>query len=160
MKVLLTIGIAIIFFIACTKMETAPATDALTAVSKADLSIVKTRSALLISHPWIYQGFYFHYIDQQHKGDPQYVRGAHNNIIDLDETKYFFKRDGSFVEYDGGYTYPGTWTFSDNTASLLILDYTYWKDKDSILVLKSSLCSYTGSLGYHDRSYTELIPLQ
>ncbi|HEY2726493.1 MAG TPA: hypothetical protein VGI61_04935, partial [Parafilimonas sp.] len=149
----------IVVLAACTKTNVKPETNAISA-SSTDNSIVKTRSAYLTAHPWRYQGFYFHYVDQQHKGDPQYVRGAGNNILNLDATKYLFKKNGSFVEFDGGYTYPGTWKFTDNTASLLILDYTYWKDNDSVLVLNNTACNYTEPMGYHDKSYTELIPLQ
>ncbi len=157
MKKLLTLFVVVLCIVGCTKMETNPGTGILSAGSEAGVNVVKSRSAFLVSHPWKYQSYYFHYADQQHKGDPQYVRGATNNILDLDSTLYIFKKNGTFVEYDGGYKYPGTWTFSDNTASLLILDYTYWTDKDSVLVLNNSLCNYTQPLGYHDKTYTELI---
>jgi len=143
---------------ACTKTEMKPQTNIVSAGADDNASIVKKRSNLLVSHPWIYQVFYFHYIDKQHKGDPQYVRGASSNVINLDATKYIFRKNGTFVEYDGGYTYPGTWKFSDTAASLLILDYQYWKDNDSILVLNNSHCNYTAPMGYHSKSYTELIP--
>lgn len=158
MKTLLVMCAVIGLFAACSKTEIKPGTNVFSSSSEDNLSIVKKRSTFLVSHPWIYQGLYFHYIDQQHKGDPQYVRGASNNVIDLDDTKYIFKKNGTFVEYDGGYTYPGTWNFSDKTASLLILDYQYWKDNDSILVLNNSRCNYTAPIGYHSKSYTELIP--
>ena len=144
---------------ACTKSDVKPGTNSISASSADNSSILKTRFAFLVAHPWRYQGFYFHYVDAQHKGDPQYVRGASNNILDLDATKYLFKKNGSFVEFDGGYTYPGTWKFADNTASLLILDYTYWKDNDSVLVLNNNTCNYTSPMGYHAKSFTELIPL-
>lgn len=157
--VLVCIAVALLFA-TCTKTELKPQDGSISASSISNLSILKTRSAYLVLHPWVYKGFYFHYIDQQHKGDPQYIRGASNNIIDLDNTKYIFKKNGTFVEYDGGYTYPGTWKFSDNTASLLILDYQYWTDNDSILVLTNNRCNYTQPLGYNDKSYTELIPAQ
>jgi hypothetical protein len=150
----------VLLFVTCTKTDIKPVNSALSANTTTDVSIVKTRSGFLISHPWIYQGYYFHYVDRQHKGDPQYVRGASNNILDLDATKYIFKKNGTFVEYDGGYTYPGKWKFSDNTASLLILDYQYWKDNDSILVLNNNHCNYTAPLAYHDKIFTELIPAQ
>ena len=148
-----------LFFAGCTKTETRPETGSVSAGSDDNISVVKKRSTFLMLHPWIYQGFYFHYVDKQHKGDPEYVRGAsNNNVINLDNTKYVFKNDGTFVEYDGGYTYPGTWKFSDTTASLLILDYQSWTDDDSILVLNNNHCNYTGHLGYHSKSYTELVP--
>jgi hypothetical protein len=143
---------------ACTKTEMKPETSIVSAGAADNVSIIKKRSNLLVSHSWIYQGFYFHYLDKQHKGDPQYVRGVSNNVINLDNTKYIFSKNGTFVEYDGGYTYPGTWKFTDTTASLLILDYQYWKDNDSILVLNNSHCNYTAPMGYHSKSFTELIP--
>jgi hypothetical protein len=158
MKKLLTLFAAMMLITACTKTEINPGTGILSANSEANATVVKARSAFLVSHPWMYRSYYFHYADQQHKGDPQYVRGASNNILDLDSTLYIFKKNGTFVEYDGGYKYPGTWKFSDNTASLLILDYKYWVDNDSILVLNKNLCNYTQPLGYHDKTYTELIP--
>ncbi|HEX5150647.1 MAG TPA: hypothetical protein VFW07_04330 [Parafilimonas sp.] len=143
---------------ACTKTEMKPETSIVSAGTAANISIIKKRSNLLVSHSWIYQGFYFHYVDKRHKGDPQYVRGASNNVINLDDTKYIFSKNGTFVEYDGGYTYPGTWKFFDTAASLLILNYQYRNDNDSIQVLNNSHCNYTASMGYHSKSYTELIP--
>ena len=159
MKVLPVVCVVMgLLFAACTKTEMKPETNIVSASSNDNISIVRKRSNLLISHSWMYQGFYFHYIDKQHKGDPQYVRGASNNVINLNDTKYIFSKNGTFVEYDGGYTYPGTWKFTDTTASLLILDYQYWKDNDSIQVLNNSHCNYTAPMGYHSKSYTELIP--
>lgn len=158
MKTLLIACAVLIIFAACTKNDIKPESSAVTSNSE-DFS-VKTRSAFLIAHPWKYKGFYFHYIDQQHKGDPQYERGTPNNLVDLDATRFIFRKNGTFVEHDGGYTYPGTWKFTDNTASLLVLDFTYWKDNDSILVLSDKHWNYTQPMGYHSKSYSELIPAQ
>ncbi len=144
---------------ACTKTEINPGTGILSANSEAKCNGSES--------PFRFFGIAFMDIliilfslhHQQHKGDPEYVRGASNNILNLASTLYIFKKNGTFVEYDGGYKYPGTWKFSDNTASLLILDYKYWVDNDSILVLNNNLCNYTQPLGYHDKTYTELIPV-
>jgi hypothetical protein len=97
------------------KQKLSPAT--VSTSSQDDATVVKTRSNILVSHPWMYQGFYFHYVDKQHKGDPEYVRGASNNDINLDETRFTFRSNGTFVELDGGYRYPGTWNFTDNTGN-------------------------------------------
>lgn len=142
---------------ACTKTELSPSSDSISSGAADNLSVARTRPAILTSHPWIYKSLYFNYIDQNQKGDPQYVRGASNNILDLDETKYTFKKNGTFVELDGGYTYPGTWKFSDSTASLLLLDFTYWNEKDSILILNKNLLSYTQTHNYTRKNYTELV---
>lgn len=155
MKALLcAIIFAALCIAACTKTDVQPPQQ-VSANTSDNLSIVKTRSSYLVSNKWVYNALYFNYIDQQHKGDPQYIRGASNNILDLDKTIYSFKDDGTFVELDGGYKYPGTWKFTDKTASLLVLDYTYWTDNDSILVMSNKLCNYTQPIGYHHKSYTE-----
>jgi hypothetical protein len=145
------------FCTACTKKELSPSSNSISSSAENNLSISRARSALLASQPWIYKSLYFHYIDQNQKGDPQYVRGASNNILDLDETKYTFKKNGTFVELDGGYAYPGTWKFSDSTASLLLLDFTYWNEKHSILILNKNLLSYTQTHNYTRKNYTELV---
>ena len=144
-------------FTACTKTELSPSSDSISSSAADNLSIARTRSATLTSHAWIYNSLYFHYINQNQKGDPEYVRGASNNILDLDETKFTFKKNGTFVELDGGNTFPGTWKFSDSTASLLLLDFTYWADKDSILILNKNLLSYTQTHNYTRKNYTELV---
>jgi hypothetical protein len=148
---------AVIFLSACSKTDMQPVTNSVSASSEEDASIVKMRSALLVAHPWMYQEYDFHYIDQHHRGDIQYQRGGTNNVINLDDTRFIFKSDGTFKEHDGGYTYPGKWRFSDNTASLLILNFQNWTDNDSILVLNNNHLKYTQPMGYHDKSYTELI---
>lgn len=159
MKKLLMGCVVSVFFVACTKTDIKPEIHIISAGSE-DLASVKKRSAFLLSQQWVYKGFYFHYVNQQHKGNPQYVRGASNNVLDLDNTKFTFANNGTFVEVDGGYTHPGKWWFSDSTASLLIMDYQYWTDRDSILILNNYHFNYTQPLGYHDKTYTELIPAQ
>ena len=159
MKKLLMWGMVVVFFAACTKTDINPGTRIISASSQ-DLASVKKRSAFLLSHQWVYNGFYFHYVNQKHKGNPQYVRGASNNILNLDNTEFTFSNNGTFVEVDGGYTYPGKWWFSDSTASLLVMDYQYWTDRDSIRILNDLQFNYTQPLGYHDKTYTELIPPQ
>jgi hypothetical protein len=142
---------------ACTKSDIQPSTNAVSTVSEENASILRMRSAMLLAHPWMYQEFDFHYIDQHHRGDIQYLRGGSQNVINLDDTRFIFRKDGTFKEYDGGYIYPGKWRFSDNTATLLILNFQNWTDDDSILVLNNNHLKYTQPMGYHDKSYTELI---
>ena len=144
-------------FAACTKTELNPLSNSISSSAQDNLSVARTRSQILTLHPWIYKSLYFEYINQNQKGSPQYVRGASNNILNLDETKYTFKMNGSFVELDGGYTYPGTWKFSDSTAFLLLLDFTYWNERDSILVLNKNLLSYTQTHNYSHKNYTDLV---
>lgn len=58
-----------IFIIAaCTKTNMQPAQTALSSSSSEDLSAVSKASAVLTSHPWMYNAFYMHYIDKNHKG--------------------------------------------------------------------------------------------
>ena len=151
------LGLAI--FAGCTKADIQPA-NSVSAGSQEDLTILKERSALLVAHPWMYQEFDFHYIDQHHRGDIQYIRGGTGNAINLDDTRITFRSDGRCLELDGGYRYHGTWRFSDKTATLLIVDFTNWVDDDSILILNNNHLKYTQPMGYHDKSYTELITAQ
>ncbi len=150
----------IIFLSACTKTDIKSATNTFPASEEERLSAVKIRSALLVAHPWIYQGYYFHYVDPNNKGDVQYERGGTNNVIDLDETRFTFKPDHTFIEIDGGYTYLGTWHFADNTATVLYMYFTYGTDVETIIALNNNHFNYTQPLGYGDKSYTELIPAQ
>ena len=143
-------------FFACTKQNVTP--SATNIISSDNISEAKTRSALLTSHPWIYKGLYFHYINHSAKGDPQYLRGANGNIIDLDNTIFYFKTNGSFVEYEGSNSYPGIWSFTNNADTVLTMDYTYWKDVATIITFDKQHLNYTQPIGYHAKSYTELIP--
>jgi len=115
----------------------------------------------LTAHPWMYQGYYFRYIDQQHKGDPQYVRGSNNNIINLDDTRFTYKKNGTFIELDGGYTYPGTWKFTDAADTVLVLNYSWGTNVNTIIALNSNHLKYKepiGSYSHNNFAYSELIP--
>ena len=159
MKTFFFIILACLILFACTKSDVQPS-NAVSANSNDNASILKTRSALLVAHPWMYQEYDFHYVDQHHRGDIQYMRGSSNNVVALDDTRINFRRDGTCIELDGGFKYHGTWKFSDTTATLLIVDFTNWVDEDSILVLNNNHLKYTQPMGYHDKSYTDLIPAQ
>src|SRR5580765_2232874 len=156
MKTLCFFCFACVIFFACTKTDIQPA-NSVSSGSQEDMTILKEHSAFLVAHPWLYQEYDFHYVDQHHRGDIQYLRGGTNNVINLDDTRLLFKTDGTFKELDGGNIYTGKWRFSDKTATLLILDFQYWTDDDSILVLNNNHLKYTEPMGYHDKSYTELI---
>lgn len=142
-------------FFACTKQNAVPAKT--NAVSSSDESSAKTRSQLLTAHDWMYKGLYFHYVDHDNKGDAEYVRGAANNAINLDSTRFHFKTNGTFVQYDGGYTYPGTWSFTNSADTTLTLDYTYYKDVATVVHFTGSHLNFTEPMGYRNKSYTELI---
>ena len=152
--------IAVIILAACNKTGVKPESSVVSTGSE-NLSIVKTRSLYLVSHPWKYVGFYFDYIDQQHKGDPQYIRGASNNLVDLDATTFYFRKNGSFVELDGGNRLTGTWNFSDASASVIILEFdNHITDKNTILVLNQNHWNYTRPIYDNKKSYSELVPAQ
>jgi hypothetical protein len=152
--------VAVIILAACNKTGIKPQASNASTGSE-DLSIVKTRSLYLVSHPWKYNGFYFNYIDQQHKGDPQYVRGASNNLVNLDATTFFFRKNGSFIELDSGNRLTGTWHFSDASASVLIIEYSnHLTDNDTILVLSQNHWNYTRRIYDGKKSYSELVPAQ
>lgn len=145
---------------ACTKTDIKPV-DATTSVTTQNNAIAaRTPSAILTSHPWMYQGFYFHYVNKNSKGDPRYVRGSANNAINLDDTRITFRKNGTFIEIDGGYRYPGTWKVTSDSATVLIMTYSWGTDNKTVIKLNGNICEYTQPLGYRDRSYTELIPAQ
>lgn len=141
---------------ACTKSDLQPSVNSISATSE-DNSVIKKRSALLTAHAWMYQERDFGYIDNHHRGDPQYIRGASNNIEHLDDIRFVFKVNGTFTEKGDDYIQRGNWHFSDKTASLLILNYKYYTNNDSILVLTNNNLNYTEPFGYHSKIYTELI---
>lgn len=163
MKTLLVsfIVISLVIF-ACTKTGVQqPATNS-TNASETDLSLqAKNRTALITAHTWMYQGYYFHYTDQKHKGDPQYVRGSSNNIINLDDDRINFKKNGSFLETEGGYNYPGTWQFTDNADTAFTMIYSWGTNRNSIITLNNKKLSYKhpiGSYSHNNFAYSELIP--
>ena len=152
-----------LFLLSCNKsdlkspaaLNTKPSSEAISSEQ------VINKTNVLTAHPWMYQGFYFHYIDQQHKGDPQYVGGSSNNILNLDGTRITYKTNGTFVELDGGFTYPGTWKFTDAADTALSMAYSWGTDVNSIITLKSSHLNYKKSIGHYSHgnfAYTELIP--
>ena len=109
------------FFSACTKTDVKPSSNSTYQQIHKIILLLKTRSNYITSHPWIYQGWYFHYVDQQHKGDPQYVRGASNNLLTLILTNIFLKRTELLWNTMGYIPFPGHMEFSDSTASLFVL---------------------------------------
>ena len=162
MKTALVIFIAVSLLIfACTKTNLQQPVNANS--SEADLLLAKSRTALITAHTWMYKGYYFHYIDQAHKGDAQYVRGSSNNLVPLDDTRITFRKNGSFLETDGGYNYPGTWQFTDNADTAFVMVYSYGTNKNSIITLNNKKLSYKhpiGSYSHNNFAYSELIPAQ
>ena len=159
-NLLFVLCFSILIFSACQKSNVQPSENAVSTTSQDDATVVKTRASILVSHPWMYQGFYFHYVDKQHKGDPEYVRGANNNDINLDATRITFRINGTFVELDGGYRYPGTWNFTDNTAAAMIMHYSWGDDECTFTNITSNHLNFTQPMGYNSLSFTELIPAQ
>ncbi len=152
-----------LFLLACNK-DNLQAPAALNTTSSSEVTSsaqALSPASVLTAHPWMYQGFYFHYLDQQHKGDPQYVRGSSNNILNLDGTRITYKTNGTFVELDGGFTYPGTWKFTDAADTALSMAYTWGTDVNSVISLNVNQLSYKKSIGHYSHgnfAYTELIP--
>jgi hypothetical protein len=149
-------------FGACTKADIQPSAES-SPVASQDVSANAKANNILTSHSWMYNAFYMHYIDKNHKGDPLYVRGASNNQDEILATDRFtFKTDHSFVQTEGDYTYRGTWRFSDKVPTVLFMKYDWGTDEDSIVNFNSNRLNFTQSFGYHDedKSYTELIPAQ
>jgi hypothetical protein len=97
-----------LFILSCNKSDLqSPAVLNTSSSSEATSSAqVINKSNVLTAHPWMYKGFYLHYTDQHHKGDPQYIRGGSNNIINLDDSHITYKKDGTFVELDGEIAFP------------------------------------------------------
>ena len=155
-KLYLSIFFAVIL-LSCSKEDTKPV-NAISSDESLSNATAKTRSELLTAHPWVYKDLYFHYVDYNSKGDPQYSRGATGNILNLNSTIFYFKTNGSLVEYDGGYRYPGTWSFTNSADTVLTMDFTYWKDVATIVKFDKIHLDYTQPLGYKSKTYTELIP--
>ncbi|MBV9961690.1 MAG: hypothetical protein JO072_05530 [Parafilimonas sp.] len=106
-------------------------------------------------------GLVFPNIDQQHKGDPQYIRGASNNLVDLNINRYRFKKNGTYVETQGKYNFPGTWYFTDSTATLFVLKHDDGiTDNDILIFVDNAHFNYITFTHYHNTIYSELIPAQ
>src|SRR3954452_8086282 len=129
-----------LFLLACNKsnLQAPVAANATSSLEVPSSALTISQASVLTAHPWMYQGFYFHYLDQQHKGDPQYVRGSSSNIINLDATRITYKTNGTFMELDGGFTYPGTWKFTNAADTVLVMAYDFGTDVNSIITLNSS----------------------
>lgn len=153
--------ISLVIF-ACTKTDMQQPATGNTNASETDLLLrTKSRTTLITAHTWMYKGYYFHYIDQAHKGDPQYIRGSSSNIIDLDGTRITFRKNGTFLETENGYNYPGTWQFTDNADTAFIMVYSWGTNKNSIITLNDKKLSYKhpiGSYSHNNFAYSELIP--
>jgi hypothetical protein len=165
MKTLLIsfIVISLVIF-SCTKTGMQPPVTNSTSASETDLSLqAKSRTTLITAHTWMYKGYYFHYIDQTHKGEPQYVRGSNNNVINLDDTRIKFRKNGTFLETDGGYDYPGTWQFTDNADTAFTMTYSWGTNRNSIITLNNNKLSYKHAIGSYSHgnfAYSEFIPAQ
>ena len=145
----------------CTKTDVNPSQEL--SATQNDFSTARSASVILTSHPWMYNAFYMHYIDKNHKGDALYVRGASNNQDEILATDRFtFKPNNRFVQTEGDYVYKGTWQFSDSIPTVLFMKYSWGTDEDSIVRFDINHLNFTQSFGYHDedKSYTELIPAQ
>ena len=154
-----------LFILSCNKSDLqSPAAVNNTPSSEAISSAqVINKTNVLTAHPWMYQGFYLHYVDQQHKGDPQYVRGGSNNIINLDDSHITYKKDGTFVELDGATIFPGTWKFTNAADTVLVMAYSYGTDVFTIVTLNSNHLNYkrpAGGYRPNNFAYTELVPAQ
>lgn len=111
----------------------------------------------------MYKSYYLHYIDQAHKGDAQYIRGSNNNLIDLDDTHFTFRKNGTFLELENGYRYPGTWQFTDAADTVLVMNYSYGTNVNTILTFNANHLYYKkpiGSYSHNNFSYTELVTAQ
>lgn len=163
-KTLVTFIVISLAIFACTKTGVQQPATGGTNSSETDLSLlVRSRTALITAHTWMYQGYYFHYIDQKHKGDPQYVRGSSNNLVALDDTRITFKKNGTFLETENGYKYPGTWHFTDNADTAFVMAYSFATHTNSIITLSNKKLNYKhpiGSYSHNNFAYSELIPAQ
>lgn len=162
MKTLFVFFAAIILIAACTKSDfQSPANNSVSASETALATQVQNRSALITAHTWMYKSFYFHYTDQSHKGDPQYVRGSSNNLVPLDDTRITFKSNGTFLETENGYSYPGIWQFTNSADTTFKMVFNYGTtDVNTIVKLNNTQLNYTmpiGSYSHHNFAYTELI---
>ena len=162
---LITFIVVSVVIFACTKTDMQQPVAGGVNSSETDLSIqAKSRTALITAHTWMYQGYYFHYIDQAHKGDPQYIRGSSNNLVPLDNTRITFKTNGTFLDTDGEFNYPGTWQFTDAADTAFVMVYSFGtNNKNSIITLNNKKLSYKhpiGSYSHNNFAYSELAPAQ
>lgn len=167
MKSLLIVVLAVIIFLyACNKTNLqAPDNDGAAPQSSehALATAVLSKSDLLTAHSWMYKAYYLHYQDQTHKGDAQYVRGSNNNIINLRSTRFSFNKDGTFLESEQGYRYPGTWQFTNSAHTLLVMTFSWGTEKNIIISLDNSHLNYKRAIGSYSHgnfSYTELITVK
>jgi hypothetical protein len=146
--------------IACSKTDIRPPVENLSASAEDMLSTSKSYPVILMAHQWMYNSFYIGYTDQNHKGNPEYVRGAKNNSSEIIGTdRITFNSNHNFIQTEDIYTYNGTWRLSDD-SEFLVMKYNWGTDEDSILICNRKHLNFINRFGYHAQqtSYTELIP--
>ena len=159
MKNLLFAGLIITAIVcSCTKTNEVP-DEQVTTSEQSDLSqqqLTKT----LTAHKWMYQEFYSHYVDEQHKGQRFYDRDSTNNFDEyLADVVFTFYKTHRFTKYVSPYTYHGTWNFSDSKPTYLTLKFSYETEKDSVVLFDINHLNYFKKEAY-SHWYTSLVPLK
>jgi hypothetical protein len=163
--VLITALFCFIIIASCTKTDMSPTTNIVSDESQENATI-KQLTNILTAHPWMYQEYYSHYVDEQHKGQRFYDRDSTDNFDQFyKNTVYTFHKNHTFVEYvkydaNTAYNYYGKWQLSDNKPTYLTLNFQSISDeKDSVTLFDNTHLNYFRVSDYH-KFYTALVPKQ
>ena len=161
--ILITALFCFVIIASCTKTDMSPANNTVFTQS-IDEATQKQLIKTLTAHPWMFQEYYSHYINEQNKGQRFYDRDSTDNFDEyLKDEVYTFKKNHALVKYmkynGEDYYYHGTWQFSDNKPTYLTLTFTSSSEKDSVTLFDINHLNYFRVSDYH-KFYTALIPKQ
>lgn len=93
----------------------------------------------LTAHTWEYVKYYTNYVNSTDTGVLVYQRGSSSNIINLDQNRVTFNKNGTVDEIDQNGNYvPGTWRFLNAQQTAYQVTNVYGAQANTIINLVSS----------------------
>ena len=122
--------------LSCTKSDSVQPASVTAANNASSAIAAKNNFSQLTAHTWIYIKYYISSTDSTNIGTLAYKRGRGNNSIILDNNTVKFNEDGTVDEYTNDGTYvPGTWSFTNNAQTTMVVSNSYGTFYSTILKL-------------------------
>lgn len=120
----------------CTKSDVTKPTSINSTSNVSASTTARNNFSQLTAHTWIYTKYYTSSTDSLKIGELAYKRGRLNNSIILDNNTVKFNEDGTVDEYTNDGTYvPGTWSFTNNAQTSMVVSNSYGTFYSNILKL-------------------------
>jgi hypothetical protein len=141
--------------ISCTKTDTNTVTVRDTTYTTVyDTTIIKDTIttgpsilSMLTGKQWEFDTAYLNYTGPG-TGSLVYVRGATNNVEDLDDVYTSYTADGFYWALQGTFYSSGQWHFTNNDSSTYVVNTaTFGSDYVRIIKLTDSICWFYDSTG-------------